>query len=149
MNEKPARALAPRARLFFYGTLLDPDIQQRVVGRALPADDLRPATLNGFRRVRVAGKWFPMLVPGLAADTVAGALVLGLTGPELKRVVTYEGDGYGLKRVTVRLGDGTTARAQVFVPLAAGGLKPSAEAWDLLDWQRRVKPRVLRLGLMS
>ena len=148
MSERPKQALAPRARLFFYGTLLDADIQRKIIGRVLTADSLRPATLAGFRRVRASGEWFPMLVPGLAADTVDGALALDLTGPELKRVVTYEGDGYGLKRVTVRLGDGTPARAQVFVPLAAGGLKPSAQAWDLLDWQRRVKPRVLRLGLL-
>ena len=149
MSATPPGAPAARARLFFYGTLLDPDIRRKVIGRVLPPGQLRPATLAGFRRVRAAGKWFPMLAPGLAGDTVAGVLALGLTGPELKRVVAYEGDGYGLKRVTVRLGDGTTARARVFVPLAAGGLKPSTEAWDLLDWQRRVKPRVLRLGLMS
>lgn len=146
MSADGSRAPAPRSRLFFYGTLLDPDIQSRVIGRVLGAGDLRPATLAGFRRVRAAGKWFPMLVPGLAAETVAGALALGLSGPELKRIIAYEGGGYELKRVTVRLGSGASSRALIFLPGA--GLRPTAESWDLADWQAKVKPRVLRLGLM-
>jgi hypothetical protein len=136
----------PGARLFFYGTLLDPDIQRRVIGRVLA---LRPATLAGFRRVRAAGKWFPILVPGLAGDRVAGALAQGLTAREIARIVAYENDGYALKPVTVELAAGARARALVFLPGSGGSnaLKPTAEPWDLAEWQRSVKPRVLRLGL--
>jgi hypothetical protein len=144
-------AVAPRAgaKLFFYGTLLDPDIQKRVIGRVLTEAALLPATLAGFRRVRAAGKWFPILVPGLNLDRVAGAVALGLSAAEIARIVAYENDGYALKRVTARLAGGKAARALVFLPIKGAGnsLKPTAEPWDLAQWQEREKPRVLRLGL--
>jgi hypothetical protein len=136
----------PGARLFFYGTLLDPDIQKRVIGRAV---DLRPAALQGFRRVRAAGKWFPILVPGLARDRVAGAVADGLSAREIARIVAYENDGYALKPVTVELEGAGRARALVFLPAGGGtqALRPTAEPWDLARWQAREKPRVMRLKL--
>ena len=145
------RAVKPRpgALLFFYGTLLDADIQRRVIGRVLSPAALAPATLVGFRRVRAAGKWFPILVPGQAGDSVTGAIAEGLTAREIARIVTYENDGYAMKPVTVALAGGEKKRALVFLPGKGGAnqLKPTAEPWDLLDWQAREKPRVLRLGL--
>jgi hypothetical protein len=134
--------LGPSARFFFYGTLLDPDIQRRVIGRALGADALAPATLSGYRRVRAAGQWFPILVPGLAADTVDGALASGFNPDEIARLIAYEGPSYGLQRVSLRLAGGATGRGLVFLPKS--GLKPSNEPWDLARWQREEKPRVLR-----
>ncbi|MGQ0676623.1 MAG: gamma-glutamylcyclotransferase family protein [Rhodospirillales bacterium] len=142
------RAVKPRAgaRLFFYGTLLDADIQKRVTGRVLA---LSPAALPGYRRVRAAGKWFPILVPGLGADRVAGAVAERLSAAELARIVAYENDGYALKRVTVLLAGGEPARALAFLPIKGAGhsLKPTSDPWELADWQAREKPRVLRLGL--
>jgi hypothetical protein len=76
--------------LFFYGTLLDPDIQRRVVGRALTGAAFVPASLQGFRRVRAAGQWFPILVPGLRSDLVEGGLATDLDGREIARIVAYE-----------------------------------------------------------
>lgn len=151
MTAARGRAVRPRpgARLFFYGTLLDPDIQRRVIGRELAGGALVPASLRGFRRVRAAGKWFPLLVPGLRTDRVEGGLALDLTAREIARIVAYENDGYALKRMTVELRGGKRARALVFVPGRGGSraLKPTAEPWDLAEWQKSVKPRVLRLGL--
>lgn len=151
MAASRGRAVKPRpgARLFFYGTLLDADIQRRVIGRVLAGAAFLSATLAGFRRVRAAGKWFPILVPGVASDAVTGAVAEGLTAREIARIVAYENDGYAMKRVTARLADGKAVRALVFLPMKGAGnsLKPTAEPWDLADWQAREKPRVLRLGL--
>lgn len=151
MASARGRAVKPRsgALLFFYGTLLDPDIQRRVIGRVLARPALATATLAGFRRVRAAGKWFPILVPGLSADRVDGAVAAGLTAREIARIVRYENDGYAMKPVTVVLADGAKKRALVFLPGrgSANQLKPTAEPWDLPTWQAREKPRVLRLGL--
>jgi len=152
MTAARGRAVRPRpgARLFFYGTLLDPDIQVRVIGRVLTGPALEPATLRGFRRVRARGKWFPILVPGLARDRVGGAVALGLTAREIARIVAYENDGYALKPVTVALDAGRRARALVFLPGKGGSraLEATAEPWDLARWQKAEKPRVLRLGLL-
>jgi hypothetical protein len=146
---RPAKARAG-ARLFFYGTLLDPDIQRRVVGRALTGAAFVPASLQGFRRVRAAGQWFPILVPGLRSDLVEGGLATDLDGREIARIVAYEStDNYAMKPVSVRLRDGERRSALVFLPISgsAGRLRPTREAWELESWQAREKPRLLRLGL--
>ncbi|MCC7049893.1 MAG: gamma-glutamylcyclotransferase [Alphaproteobacteria bacterium] len=135
--------LGPATNFFFYGTLLDADIRHRVIGRPVGDETLTPASLAGYRRVRVTGKWFPMLVPGQVGDVVDGAIASGFGSAEVARLVAYEGADYGLDAVTLRLADGASARGLVFVP-RPGALKPSNEAWNLAAWQRDEKPRVMR-----
>jgi hypothetical protein len=132
----------PRSRFFFYGTLLDDDIRRGVIGRDVP---IEPAALAGYRRVRAAGKWYPILVPGPAGERVDGGLAQGLTRAEIDRLVAYEGAGYRLSPTSVILPGGGSMNALVFLPL--GSLNASAEPWDLATWQEREKPRVMRLGL--
>lgn len=134
----------PATRFFFYGTLLDPDIVQRVIGRGVA---LEPARLSGYRRVRAAGKWYPILVPATADDTVEGAVAERLTRPEIGRLVAYEGANYRLWPISVVLADGASARALVFRPRRS--LKATGEPWDLASWQEREKPRVMRLALWA
>ncbi len=135
--------LGPSTKFFFYGTLLDADVRRIVVGRAVPDAAVTPAMLAGYRRVRVVGKWFPMLVPGLAGDTVDGVLAAGFGHAEIARLVAYEGPHYALERVALRLAGGKAATGLVFLA-RAGALKPSNEPWELEPWQRAEKPRVLR-----
>lgn len=132
----------PHSRFFFYGTLLDDDIRRGVIGRDVP---LEPAALAGYRRVRAAGKWYPILVPGPASERVDGGLVQGLAHAEIDRLVAYEGAGYRLSPTSVTLSDGGSMNALVFLPL--GELKASAEPWDLASWQQREKSRIMQLGL--
>ncbi|MCK6452815.1 MAG: gamma-glutamylcyclotransferase [Alphaproteobacteria bacterium] len=134
----------PASRFFFYGTLLDPDIARRVVGRDVT---LEPAWLSGYRRVRAAGKWYPILVPGTPDDTVEGAVAGRLTRSEIARLVAYEGANYRLWPIGVVLAGGASARALVFRPRRS--LKATGEPWDLASWQEREKPRVMRLALWA
>jgi len=140
--------LGPTTRFFFYGTLLDADLQAAVIGRAVSSDALVPASISGFRRVRAAGQTYPMLVPGLATDRVDGAVASGFARQEIERLIAYEGEGYVLTTLPALLADGGTTTAQVFLPVA-GGLKASNEPWDLATWQREDKPRTLARGLFS
>ena len=135
--------LGPSTRFFFYGTLLDADLRRHVIGRDLAATHLVPAAVTGFRRVRVQGQGYPMLVPGEATDRVEGVIGSGLDASEIAALVAYEGEGYGLQPITTRLADGTTCVAQIFRPLAGGVHLPSDETWDLARWQREHKPGVL------
>lgn len=140
--------LGPTTRFFFYGTLLDADLQAAVIGRAVPDGALVPASIAGFRRVRAQGQTYPMLVPGLPKDCVEGAIASGFTRAEIDRLVAYEGEGYVLTTLPALLQDGGTTTVQVFLPIA-GGLRASNEPWDLARWQREDKPRTLRRGLFS
>lgn len=135
--------LGSSTRFFFYGTLLDADLRRHVIGRDLAATELVAASVSGFRRVRVEGQGYPMLVAGAATDRVDGVIASGLDAREIAALVAYEGVGYGLQPIATRLADGTSCEAQIFRPISGGGHKPSDEAWDLARWQREHKAGVL------
>ncbi|OQD88239.1 hypothetical protein PENANT_c004G08346 [Penicillium antarcticum] len=102
--------------LFFYGTLMAPQILHRVIhGRADPEPwqkamlSFQPAILHGYRRHRVRGVSYPGIVPVVDTDketggqsSVLGILVSGLTEGDIYRLDKFEGDEYIHRKVTVR-----------------------------------------------
>lgn len=56
-------AAAGRQPLFFFGTLMDLDVLTYLLERPVDVADLRPATIQGFRRARATGASYPVLVP--------------------------------------------------------------------------------------
>lgn len=133
-------------RLFFYGTLLDPEVQALVLGRPLAADKLVPAVLRHFRRVYVAGHSYPMLLPHRGGH-VEGAVALRLSQDEVADICRYEGDSYWLERreVFVTGRDGHAAAPTVaWLFRSAPTMRPSTRGWTLADWQARDKPAYLR-----
>lgn len=90
-------------RLFVYGTLQDPLIQKRLLGRTITG---HPDQLPDF--VRVSDDLpYPVALPQ-DGDVIDG-LILDVTPRELARLDLYEGDGY--IRVQVTLVSGTQAWA--------------------------------------
>lgn len=133
-------------RLFFYGTLLDPDVQALVLGRALPGDELMPAELRHFRRVYIAGRLYPMVLPH-RGEAVAGAFTATLSKDELARIAIYEGGDYRLERRTVYpRGENCVAAAPVTVWLyrTLPTARPSTREWLLPAWQVKDKAVYLR-----
>jgi hypothetical protein len=98
--------------LFVYGTLLDPALVFDLTGRVA---SMRPATLAGWRRVRLRGTPFPTLVRG--RDGVPGAVVM-VDAVALRRLHRYEGPRYRLIAVKPLVA-GRPVRARTWV--AAGG----------------------------
>lgn len=98
--------------LFVYGTLLDPRVQQRVIGRIVSGVADR---LEGYVKATVdlGGSVYPIAVPD-PAGTIEG-MRLSLTPEELARTDEYEGPDY--QRVRRRLASGRTA----WVYVAPGG----------------------------
>jgi hypothetical protein len=102
-------------RLFSYGTLRDPAVQQRLFGRRVAS---RPDTIAGFRldevtitdadAIATSGSAVHLVVDetGDPADRVEG-LVLDLTPAELEIADAYETADY--KRVAVTLASGVGA----------------------------------------
>ncbi|KAL4903405.1 hypothetical protein BDW74DRAFT_39888 [Aspergillus multicolor] len=117
--------------LFFYGTLMAPQILYRVIhGSVTPQQwqkDLlrfRPAVLHDYRRHRVRGADYPGIiheeahtqasdsvaettdVPGIklaAHASVLGTVVSGLTDGDIHRLDIFEGEMYERKKVSVRI----------------------------------------------
>jgi hypothetical protein len=120
-------------RFFFYGTLLDRDVTALVLGRRLPPQAFVPAVLPGWSRWRVQGGSYPISVPDRKGQ-VAGAVVRGLSARDVRRLSAYEGPGYVVSPLAVRI-DGVMTTVSVFKPLVSK-LKPTNRPWDLALWQR-------------
>ncbi|HYE49967.1 MAG TPA: gamma-glutamylcyclotransferase family protein [Azospirillaceae bacterium] len=116
-------------RLFCYGTLMDPDVRALVLGRACP--EAVPARLAGWRRVRVPGEAYPVVMPD-PLGSVAGLLVRLEGEAELDRVRFFEGVSFRLRQFPVESLGGGTKLAWVAAPAAE---HPSEEGpWDLGLW---------------
>ncbi len=127
-------------RLFFFGTLMDPEVRAIVMGRQMPDDAVEPAVVQGFRRVFVAGRHYPMLLAH-ASGWVDGTLVSGLDAETVHRLQVYEGWEYSLSPLRVRTASGQTVLAQVF--MCPPHVAPDRRPWRLAEWQRRHKRRFL------
>ncbi len=123
-------------RFFFFGTLMDADVRALVLGRAMPADAIGPATILGFRRVFVADRSYPMLTPE-RRGRVDGLLAHGLDGAAKARIGHFEGDEYRFEARAVCLAGGASTDA--LVAMVRKGVVPSPRSWELVPWQRRHK----------
>lgn len=96
-------------RLFVYGSLRDPEVQQRVFGRVVPGT---PDVLDGYERrwLHLSDGVFPILVPA-PGGSVEGR-VLDVTPGELALMDAYESDDYRRIRVTLRSGAETWVYAE-------------------------------------
>ncbi|RAK80347.1 gamma-glutamylcyclotransferase family protein [Aspergillus fijiensis CBS 313.89] len=106
--------------LFFYGTLMSPQILHRVIhGRATPEPwqraylTIRPAVLPNYRRHRVRHADYPGIVAvavgsgsgsGGGSASVLGTLVTGLTEGDVYRLDLFEGNEYTKVKVKVKVG---------------------------------------------
>lgn len=123
-------------RFFFYGTLLDRDVTALVLGRRLPPRAFVAASLQAHERRRVKGATYPIVIVDPRGE-VPGAVVGGLSERDIARLAAYEGPGYRIAPLRVRL-RGQITEVSVFEPIQSR-LHPSRELWDLTLWQRRHK----------
>jgi len=128
-------------RFFFYGTLMDPLILAAVLRRPVDRLRLRPALLSGFRRVLHRSASYPVLIADPTAE-VNGILASGLTARDVRRLVAYEGPGYRLATLPVRVAVGGTVSAGVFLPVHDE--VASAVPWSFAAWQRQCRQQFLR-----
>ena len=87
--------------LFVYGTLQDPAVQSRIIGRIVTGT---PDVLEGYFKTEYAMPEgiYPLVIPR-HGQTVEG-LVLEVTADELRRMDAYETAAYRRVRVPLRSG---------------------------------------------
>ena len=125
------------ASLFVYGTLMDPDVAQAVIGRTQQQLNVEPASLDGYCALLVAGAPYPGLrkAPG---ETVRGMLLTGLTETEMHRLDEYEDlTVYRQEEIAVRDSAGYEVMAIIYMPTQR--LRLTRTPWDLARWRRRSK----------
>lgn len=77
-----------------------------------------------------------------ATATVEGILASGLTARDVRRLVAYEGPGYRLATLPVRVAARGTVSAGVFLPVRDE--VASAAPWNFGSWRRQYRARYLR-----
>jgi len=87
--------------LFVYGTLQDPAVQQRLIGRTVTG---MPDTLEGFFKssMSMSDGVFPLVIPRHGHEV--NGLVLEVTNDELLAMDVYETTAYRRVRVPLRSG---------------------------------------------
>ncbi|MCP5368885.1 MAG: gamma-glutamylcyclotransferase [Hyphomicrobiales bacterium] len=130
--------------LFAYGSLIDDRVWSLVAGPG--AGPAAPAVLEGFRRVCVAGAWFPT-VAAAPGHRVAGVVRRAVPAAALRRLVAFEGAEYEIRELAVTLDGGATAAARVFVTRPAVRLAKRGGDWvdwSYDDWCRRGRGELIR-----
>lgn len=120
--------------LFLFGTLMDIDVMARVLDRAFGAEELGPARLDGWRRVRALNATYPLLLPD-PDGAVDGVLFARPSPRDLVRIRHFESEEYEARAVTVRTPDGAAVPASVFLALA-DVFATDGEPWCLDRWRR-------------
>ncbi|MCR9071975.1 MAG: gamma-glutamylcyclotransferase [Alphaproteobacteria bacterium] len=129
-------------RYFFFGTLMDRDVLELVLGRSVADDAFEAAALYGYHRVRVRKDSFPMLVadPGASVD---GIVYRTRNAEEDARILFFEDFDYGLLPCRPRTSEGMVDAMFCGIDTA---VEPSDEPWDLETWGPRYKAGFLRLS---
>ena len=109
-------------RFFFYGTLLDRDVTALVLGRRLPPAAFMPARLPGTRGGGRRAPSYPIVVRDPRGE-VPGAIVGGLSARDVARLAAFEGPGYRVVPLRVRI----SGRDDHGVGVRAGAEPPAAE----------------------
>jgi gamma-glutamylcyclotransferase (GGCT)/AIG2-like uncharacterized protein YtfP len=97
--------------IFTYGSLMFPEIWQRVVRGTYRA---MPATAAGFARYALSDDTYPGMIAQLDA-TVEGVVYLDVDAQDVVALDAFEGAEYQRDEVTVTLDSGESLRAGTYI----------------------------------
>ena len=126
---------------FFYGTLLDAEVRDCVLGPHQGAVTLTPAILEGWQRVYVRGRSYPVVTPA-RGDRVEGLLARSLTPRAARLVRLFESDEYNEVILPVVTEDGAVIEARLFV--ARHRSLATTRPWRPEPWRQRHRAAFLK-----
>lgn len=144
----PERADQPRRKdhatlsgqtFFFYGSLMDKELLEAVLGREADRLTIAPGWLTGYVAEIAERYSFPTLVE-TRSGRVHGIIVKNLTAADVERIAYFEDTEYASVTVDVTTAAGDIA-AQTY--MATQTLKSSGKPWDFEAWQRKDKALLL------
>jgi gamma-glutamylcyclotransferase (GGCT)/AIG2-like uncharacterized protein YtfP len=125
--------------LFAYGTLIFPELMERVTGRTFRR---QTAVLRGYARFRLKDASSPALVPFPDTET-DGVVYFDLDADTARRVDRFEGDAYRRVQANVETEGGEWVEAETYVLRAGARKRLTAEPWDDVDFRLRHLPEFL------
>lgn len=138
----PLAAIESRTPLFFYGTLMDPEILASVLERQPSPQATEAGWIVGYRRFYVRGETYPSLIHAGPEDRVHGTLYRPRSASEIARLNRFEGEEYRALIVEVKLSSGRRVASWAYFAIDPLGV--STEEWSFETWQRRDKARFLQ-----
>ncbi len=117
------------SNLFAYGTLLFPEVWQRIDAGEFPSE---PATLPGFAIYRVKDAVFPGIIRAKPIDRVNGLLFQGLNEEALFELDAYESELYDRIPVIAATEHGAIDCTAFVIPDARRAVL-SKQTWDA-EW---------------
>jgi Gamma-glutamyl cyclotransferase, AIG2-like len=125
---------------FFYGSLMDRDMLEAVLGRTTRHLTFTPGWLPGYVAQTARGYTFPTLIEH-RTGRVDGTVTQGLTQDDVDRIVYFEDtDEYAPLVVDIATAK-TDVAAQIF--MATTALPSTGEAWSFDRWRKHDKPLLL------
>lgn len=120
------------AHVFTYGSLMFPQVWQRVV-----RGDYRsaPAVLDGHARFALAGETYPGTIVR-SDSSVAGIVYFDVSDADVAALDAFEGGEYRRDRVRVRLDSGELSDAQTYLYLLPQKLSESPWLPEEFQMQR-------------
>ena len=87
-------------KLFVYGTLQDPEVQKKVIGRIVNSS---PAKLSGFIKSEVVinNNTYPIIIKNPESSETISGLVLEIEPEDIKHLDEYETDAYKREKVAL------------------------------------------------
>lgn len=119
---------------FFFGSLMDQEVLEIVVGRTVLEEEMITADLHGYRRVSVANESYPALAH-TPNQTVEGVLIESLDAPEALRIMYFEGEEYKPEEVQLQLKNQRPLKAFCFLP--SPDLEIVDLEWDFEQWRKK------------
>jgi gamma-glutamylcyclotransferase (GGCT)/AIG2-like uncharacterized protein YtfP len=113
--------------LFAYGTLMFPEVWERVVGRAFAAER---ATISGFAVRRVVDDVYPVLIHADKNSGVAGLVFRNIDHDTLARLDDYESDFYQRLEVIATLSNSESLACHAYVLPEHNRDAAGAETWN-------------------
>jgi hypothetical protein len=125
---------------FFYGSLMDRELLEAVLGRTAANLTFTPGWLTGYVAETAQGYTFPTLLER-KGGRVDGIVTQGLTQADSDRITYYEdNDEYTARVVDISTAT-TEVAAQIFI--AATPLMSSGQAWRFEHWRKHEKRLLL------
>ena len=116
--------------LFVYGTLLFPEITEKLTGKSF---ETLPAILKGYKMYCVKDCDYPAIINEEGAET-KGKILLNIDDFDLKILSVYEGDEYEWRKIKVLCND-KLEDAITFV-WSNGVDRLESRGWDFADFQK-------------
>ncbi|WP_053006130.1 gamma-glutamylcyclotransferase family protein [Kiloniella spongiae] len=128
--------------LFFFGSLMDQDVLEIVLGRSIDIQHFKQGVLLGYQCEREAKESYPVLIPspGKQADVLIAET---LSSDDIDRILFYETGEYDFVRFTLQK-NGQEIAALGFA--TGEGIASSGQKWHLNIWQKKDKAVFLPLA---